>query len=292
MAKTVGLAAVLLLLVSLPASQPFPAETDMRLLESLEGQFIFFPTTAIEATPADFGADFQDVYFPTADGLRLNGWFVPAPAGGAGSPTTTILWFHGNGGNLSHRASDVVLLSRRAGVNVFIFDYRGYGRSPGQPSEEGLYRDARAARDYLASREDVAAGPVVYFGRSLGTGVAVELAAALPREEAPAGLVLVSPLTGTKDMARVLNPYNPLRLVVPDRFNNLGRIGQVHCPLLVIHSDADEIIPVEQARRVYAAANSPKSFHLWSGAGHNETLGLAGAELWGALSRFLTSLHE
>ena len=297
MAKAVGLATALALLVSLPASQPFPAEMDMRLLENLEGQFIFFPTAAIAATPGDFGADFEDVYFATADGLQLNGWFVPAPDA-AGGPATTVLWFHGNGGNLGHRAVDVVLLSRRLGVNVFIFDYRGYGRSQGLPSEAGLYQDARAALDYLVTRGDVDAGRVVYLGRSLGTGVAVELAAARPTEQGPAGLVLVSPLTGTKDMARVLNPYNPLRLVVPNRFDNLRRIGQVYCPLLVIHSDADEIIPVGQARRVYAAANPPKSFHLWRGAGHNDNLGSAeggrSAEggLWAALGQFLASIHE
>ena len=178
----------------------------MGLMERFERKFVFFPTAVIELTPSDAGLEFEDVYFVTDDGIRLNGWYVPAPRpesdisgstnstnytdtpassndlGSADTPEVTILWFHGNGGNIGHRVGDLALISRRLGVNSFIFDYRGYGRSEGKPSESGVYRDARAALDYLSSRSDVDPEGIVFFGRSLGTAVAVELAEVLAED--------------------------------------------------------------------------------------------------------------
>ena len=286
----------------------------MGLMERFERKFVFFPTAAIELTPSDAGLEFEDVYFVTDDGIRLNGWYVPAPRpesgisgntdidtpassnelGSADTPEVTILWFHGNGGNIGHRVGDLALISRRLGVNSFIFDYRGYGRSEGKPSESGVYRDARAALDYLTSRSDVDPEGIVFFGRSLGTAVAVELAEDRAGESAggktPYGMILVSPLTTLKDMARVLHPLLPLHLLVGSRFNSLSRIGNVHCPLLVIHGENDEIIPLEQGRELFAAANSPKRFLSLPTTGHNDSFSGSGAELWQSLDNFLASL--
>ena len=285
MAKLVQLATVLFVLLALFV-------TGMRLLESLEWKFIFFPTETIEQTPADYGAAYEDVYFSTVDGEQLDGWFVPAPTTESGDPKDTILWFHGNGGNLGHRTESVVWLTRRLNVNVFIFDYRGYGRSTGQPTESGVYLDSRAALTYLRTRDDVIPERIIFLGRSLGTAVAVELAVASQKDTNAAGLILVSPLTSTKDMARVHNRFNPVRFLVPDRFNSLSRIPRLQCPLLMVHSDRDEMIPLEQAQRLYDAAGEPKSFHLWSGAGHNDEIGPGQEGLWKSFEAFLTSLPK
>ena len=285
MAKLVQLAAILAVLFALSV-------TSMSLLESLEWKIIFFPTAPIESTPADFGAKYEDVYFPTDDGEQLNGWFVPGPATESGNPKPTMLWFHGNGGNLSHRTDGVVWLAHRLNVNVFIFDYRGYGRSTGRPTEAGVYQDSRAALAYLITRDDVSRERILFLGRSLGTAIAVELAAALPEDAGAAGLILVSPLASTKDMARVHNRFNPLRFLVPDRFNSLSRISHIRSPLLIIHSDRDEMIPLGQARRLYDAAAEPKSFYLWSGAGHNDIIGPGQEGLWNSIENFLNSLPE
>ena len=290
----------------------------MGLMERFERKFVFFPTAAIELTPSDAGLEFEDVYFVTDDGIRLNGWYVPAPRpesdisgstnstnytdtpagstelGSSDTPEVTILWFHGNGGNIGHRVGDLALISRRLGVNSFIFDYRGYGRSEGKPSESGVYRDARAALDYLSSRSDVDPEGIVFFGRSLGTAVAVELAEDLAEDLAggttPYGMILVSPLTTLKDMARALHPLLPLHLLVGSRFDSLSRIGNVHCPLLVIHGENDEIIPLEQGRELFAAANSPKRFLSLPTTGHNDSFSGSGSELWQYLDNFLASL--
>ena len=276
-----GLLAVLLLL----------AVTTMGMTDWLDRKFVFFPTAEIERTPAEVGLAFEDVYFVTDDGLTLNGWFVPAQSG-AGAPPghiagITLLWFHGNGGNLGHRADDLEFLSRRLGVNIFIFDYRGYGSSRGRPSEAGVYRDARAALQYLLSRSDVDPDRIVFLGRSLGTAVAVELAA---NYQQPHGLILVSPLRSLGDMARFLHPYLPMHWLAGNRFNSLARIGRVSSPLLVIHSETDETVPVEQGRRLFRAANPPKHFLALAAAGHNDNLAQDGAEVGDALVGFLASL--
>lgn len=186
----------------------------------------------------------------------------------------TILWLHGNGGNVGTQAHDVARLHRRLQVNVLVFDYRGYGRSTGRPTEPGVYRDARAALAYLASRQDVAADRIVYLGRSLDAAIAVELAQAAAGTQPPAGLVLESAFPSTKDMARTLHRYHPLRFLVPQRFNSLARISQVECPLLQIHSERDELVPLALARRLFDAAHGPKTFLLRRGAGHHTDFGV------------------
>lgn len=283
MARFVGLLVVAIILA-------LPAGVYMNLLEVLERQFIFFPMSQVERTPADLGIPFDDVYFESGDGYTLNGWFIPAPAGDdasdKGNSDIVLFWFHGNAGNMGHRVDDLALFHHLLGVNVFIFDYRGYGKSQGKPSERGVYQDARAAFAYLMGRKDVAPDRIVYYGRSLGAAVAVELA--LHRQ--PQGMVLYSPFTSLADMGAALYTFSPVRLLAGNRLNSLARINQYHGPLLVIHGEADEIIPIEQGRTLFEAAGGPKSFYQVPGAYHNDRLGDAGVDLWVALGRFLSSL--
>jgi fermentation-respiration switch protein FrsA (DUF1100 family) len=198
----------------------------------------------------------------------------------------TWLWFHGNGGNISHRVDEMALIQQRLGVNLFIFDYQGYGRSEGRPTEQGTYRDARAALEYLQNRPDVAADRIVYFGRSLGAAVAVELATSQP----PLGMVLVSPFTSVGDMARLTIRLLPVHWLVENRYDSLARIGRVDRPLLILHGDQDQTVPVSQGRKLFEAANSPKQFRLLAGAGHNDTYSTGRAEYWDALTEFTEAL--
>ena len=231
------------------------------LWSQLERFFVFFPTAEVRYTPGDVGLDYEEVFFPTLDGVRLHGWYVP------GDSETTLLWFHGNGGNIGHRVDELAMVHARLGANVLIFDYRGYDNSEGSPSERGIYRDARAALAYLKTRPGLDPEQVVYFGRSLGAAVAIELAGDQP----PAGLVLVAPFASLGDMARVAYPFLPLNWLLGNRYNSVTRVSQLHQPLLILHGDQDEIVPLSQGEQLHQAANPPKSFQVLPGAGHNDT---------------------
>ena len=250
------------------------------LLSHLERFFIFFPTSAIITTPAQAGVPYEEVFFNTREGRRLHGWHVPS----APPSNVTWLWFHGNGGNISHRVDEIAQIHRRLGVNVFIFDYRGYGMSEGQPSERGTYQDSRAALAYLQSRPDVASDKIVYFGQSLGAAVAVELAA----EHPPAGLVLVAPFASLSDMARIHYAALPVApWLARNRYNSLERIARTQAPLLVLHGAEDSIVPLSQGEKLYQAANWPKQFYPLPQAGHDDTYIAGGADYWNVLLKFL-----
>ena len=250
------------------------------LWSQLERIFVFFPTTEVRYTPDDVGLAYEEVFFTTSDGHRLHGWYVPGNSG------TTFLWFHGNGGNIGYRVEELALVHARLAVNVFIFDYRGYGNSEGSPSERGIYRDARAALAYLHTRPELAPEEIVYFGRSLGAAVAIELAADQP----PAGLVLVAPFASLGEMGRIAYPFLPLKWLLGDRYNSVARISQLHQPVLIMHGDQDEIVPLSQSEKLLKAANPPKSFQVLPGAGHNDTYSAAGNIYWDTLSEFLSTL--
>ena len=246
----------------------------------IERHFIYFPDRDLVGSPADIGLPFDEVSFSASDGVQLHGWFVP------GKSDVTWLWFHGNAGNISHRLHNLRLLHDRLGVNIFLFDYRGYGRSQGKPSEQGTYRDAEAALAYLRSRPDVDNGKIVYFGRSLGAGVAVELA----RRDSPHALILESPVPSIPRMARLTFPYLPLGLLLSTRYDSLAKIGAIETPLLLLHGDKDDIIPINEGRRLFDAASEPKTFYTIQGAGHNDTYSVGGEEYLAALSDFLERL--
>jgi fermentation-respiration switch protein FrsA (DUF1100 family) len=249
----------------------------MNLIE----RFIYYPEARLEATPADVGIPYEVARFAAADGVRLHGWYVP------GRRAETLVWFHGNAGNISHRVDNLRHLHNLVGVAVLIFDYRGYGESEGSPSEAGLYADARAALAYLRGRDDVDAGRLVYFGRSLGSAVAVDLAV----DEPPHALILETPFTSVREMATRMLPA-PLTAIVPSMFDNLAKVGSLRGPKLFIHGDSDELVPYEQGRRLYEAAPPPKAFFTIRGAGHNDTYIVGGERYFRQIEKFLNDLRH
>jgi uncharacterized protein len=236
------------------------------LTRPLLDALLYFPARAIVQTPAVVGLDFVDVTIHTEDGERLHGWWVRSRAPSLGH----VLLCHGNAGNVGDRLPHVELLTA-AGFDVLAFDYRGYGRSTGRPSEQGLYRDARAARDALQRQAGVDPARVFYLGESLGGAVALALALELP----PAGLILQSAFTSVRDMARLHYPLIPPALV-PDAYPSLRRIGRLRAPLLVLHGERDEIVPVMHADALLEAAAGPKRMQHFAGAGHNDLVVGAG----------------
>ena len=255
------------------------------MILGLEKFALFFPDRPLGATPRSEGLAYDDVRFPASDGVMLHGWLVPAPGA-----RVTLVWFHGNAGNIGDRVHNIGLLHRVLGANVFIFDYRGYGQSQGSLadlSEEATYRDGKGALAYLRARPDVSATRLVYFGRSLGAAVAVELARAQP----PAGLILETAFTTLEDVARVHYPFVPLWFL-RTKYESLRKIPEVRVPLLILHGDRDEVVPLEQAKRLYAAANEPKQLYVVRGAEHNNTYVIGGAAYFDVWSRFLKSLED
>jgi uncharacterized protein len=236
----------------------------------MEDQFIFHPSATIEHTPLQVGLDFEDVFFATRDGLRLNGWFVPHR-----QARSTLVWFHGNAGNIGHRVENIKLLHDRVKVNIFIFDYRGYGRSEGSVSEEGTYLDGEAALDFVQKRFGTEHKKIILFGRSLGAAVAAEMANRFESQ----GLILETPFVSIPEMARVLLPFLPIRPLLRTRYDVRKTIQKIKTPLLVLHGDRDEVIPFAQGKMVFDAAPEPKKFFTIAGARHNDTY-LIGGELY------------
>jgi fermentation-respiration switch protein FrsA (DUF1100 family) len=248
-----------------------------------EDQFIYFPSRALVGTPADLGLTYREVWFEADDGVTLHGWWVPGRTG------VTWLWLHGNAGNIGHRLENIALLHERLGVSTFIFDYRGYGQSAGRPSEDGLYRDGAAALAQVRGLPDADPERTVLFGRSLGAAVAVELAT----REAVRGLILESPFTSIRAMARVALPYLPLGPFLRTRFDSLAKVPRLYVPLLVLHSPTDEVVPYAQGEELFAAAPEPKRFHaIGGGAGHNDSYLRGGDAYWQALGEFVASLDR
>lgn len=227
----------------------------------MQSRMLYLPDMAgrdLLMTPADVDIDYEDVSIETADGVRLHGWFVPG-----GSPRT-LLFFHGNAGNISHRL-DSIRQFHELGLSVFIIDYRGYGQSSGKPTEPGLYRDADAAWHYLTETRGLLAGDIVLFGRSLGASVATRLAAKVQ----PAGLIVESSFTSVPDVAQEIYPWLPARWLSRLRHATRDYIQDVKCPVLVVHSRDDEIIPFHHGEAIFAAAPEPRTLLELHGS-HNE----------------------
>jgi fermentation-respiration switch protein FrsA (DUF1100 family) len=234
---------------------------------------LFFPERKLLATPQ---TAYEEVAIETEDGERVHAWWIPA----AERPIGQVLFCHGNGGNIGDRVLHAALL-HRAGLDVLLFDYRGYGRSTGRASEEGTYRDASAARAALLDRRDVEAGHVLYVGESLGGAVAIALALEAP----PAGVVLVSTFTSVRDMARRHYPFIPAA-IVPDAYPSLRLVRDLHAPLLVLHGDRDDLVPLMYGEELYDAAPEPKRMHVLAGVGHNDLVERAGDEWAAAIAQF------
>lgn len=247
---------------------------------TFERRMIFIPSRRLEADPGKLGLTFEEFSLKAADGPLVHGWLIPL------SPESpVILLCHGNGGNISHRLEKLKLL-RKAGASVALFDYRGYGRSTGTPSEQGTYRDAETVHRWLVEEKKVPASRIVIYGESLGGGVAVELA----RRRPSGGLVLDSVFTSTVDMGKRVFPWLPVRWIVRFKYDSLSKIGEAAVPVLVMHSQDDEIIPFGMGRALFAAAPLPKSFFELRG-GHNDGFLLSGDGYVEAVRKFLRSLN-
>jgi hypothetical protein len=244
----------------------------------LENSLVYFPSVYPRGIWNQPALAFEDAWFDSADGVHLHGWYVPHP-----QPLAYVLFCHGNGGNITDRAQTVQLLRDLAQVSVLIFDYRGYGRSEGHPSEAGVSADARAARVWLAQRAKIDPQAIVLLGESLGGGVAVDLAA----EDGARGLVLQSTFTSLPEVASVHFPWLPVRWLMRNRFDSLSKIGRYHGPLLQSHGDCDTIVPYSSGRRLFEAANPPKQFIAIPGADHN---GPKPVSYYGELKKFLENL--
>lgn len=273
----------------------------MALVMLFEDRFIYFPSKYPEgdwdvgrlqaARAGEPSAKIEDVWMTAADGVRLHGWYCTPPSQTDGeeqsslsSSRMTLLWFHGNAGNLSHRYPVIEKLLKQK-IAVFIIDYRGYGRSEGSPSEEGLYTDARAAWDYLAMERKVPPGNIIIFGDSLGGAVAIELAT---KVEA-AGLIVQSSFTSIKDMAAEVMPFMPT-FILRTRMDSINKIARVRSPKLFIHSPADELVPYRLGRRLFDAASWPKQFYEVQGASHNETDTTGGRAYFDAIGDFVRDI--
>ncbi len=252
-----------------------------------EDSLIYFPSRYPEGRwdtgllTEGFPGTVDDHFFDTSDGLRLHGWWAKPGEADLGTADMVLLFFHGNAGNLSDRAELMMRLVRLP-VQVFMIDYRGYGRSEGRPSERGLYRDADAAWQYVTRDRGVPPTRVVLFGKSLGGAVAVDLASRVT----PAGLIVESSFTSVPDMAAHHYPVIP-RALIRTRMDSLSKITAIRAPQLHIHSKADEIVPYELGLRLYEAAPRPKRLLEIEGAGHNETAELGGARYFEAIRAFV-----
>lgn len=245
-----------------------------------ERRLIYFPFERHDSVPADFQLKADDVWLRASDGVRLHGWWIY----GEGRGTSTIVWYHGNGGNISHRLDQAKILVDRFRADVFLLDYRGYGKSEGRPDEPGLYRDGAAAYAE-ARRRGVPPERIVLYGESIGSAVALEVAL----HEPCGGLVLQSPFVSVPAMARDIYKIIPAFLV-RTKFDNSIKIGRVSAPKLILHGDRDEIVPLAHAQRLFELAAPPKRLVVLQGAMHNDTYVAASTAYFDAWASFLKAL--
>ena len=250
------------------------------LLVNCEKKIIFHPAKFPKGywNPVSLGLKAQDISFQSLDGVNLHGWFVPTPGARA-----TLLWFHGNAGNLSHRLDNIKRLLP-LNLNIFIFDYRGYGKSEGEPDENGIYKDSQAAYNMVLELEGVSVNSLFLFGRSLGGICATETALNNPAR----GLILESTFTSASDMSRKIMPLIPLGWAIRSKLDAINKVNELKLPKLFLHGDRDEVVPFDLGRKLYEGASDPKSFYIIQGAGHNDTYIMGGRDYYNALDRFIT----
>lgn len=241
---------------------------------------LFYPDSTIAGTPQDAGLNYEQISFTASDGTSLSAWFIPS--GDTRSNKGTILFCHGNAGNISHRM-EYIKMFYSLGLNVFIFDYRGYGESEGKPDEEGLYRDAEAAWNYLTVEKGIVPENIIIFGRSLGGAVGAWLA----KDRSPGALVLESTFTSIVDLGAETYRFLPVRLMSRFRFDTVKYVRNVSVPVLVIHSRGDDLIPFHHGERVFAAASNPKEFLEISGT-HNNSLMVSSQTYTDGLDSFIS----
>ena len=249
-------------------------------LRWVEPRMIYLPVRPLDRTPADLGLAYEDVTLTASDGEKLHAWFLPSQA----PARVTLLFLHGNAGNISHRFDKLAVL-RVLGADVLIVDYRGYGRSTGRPDETGTYRDADAAYVYLTSARRIEPRRLVVYGESLGTAIAVDLAARRP----VGGLVLESGFSSGVQVARELFPFFPAGWLLRNRYDSVTKIGAVQAPVLLLHSRDDEFFGWHHPKRLYDATLAPKQLVELRG-GHNDAFLVSSAAFAQALEVFFAQV--
>ncbi len=229
------------------------------MLFVMQSRILYQPYREYAYMPKDVGLDYEAVTLETSDGHSITGWYIPAEGG-----QWTVLFCHGNAGNISHRL-DTLELFYELGLNCLIVDYRGYGQSSGKPTEQGTLLDIKAGWNWLVGKKNQSPDRIILFGRSLGGSVAAIVA----KEVDPAAVVLESSFTSFVDVGRHYYPFLPVRWFARFDYNTLDAVKQLQCPVFVVHSPEDEIVPYQFGRQLYEAANEPKLFRELKG-GHNE----------------------
>ena len=243
-----------------------------------QDSLVYFPQMGREhvATPASYRLPYEDLSIATEDGEKLHAWWIPAPA-----RRGSVVLFHGNAGNISHRL-DYARMFSGLGYDTLLVDYRGYGRSTGSPSEEGTYRDATASWRWLVDTKRIPANEITVFGESLGGAVACWLA----ERQKPRALVLASTFTSVPDLGSEAYRFLPVRLLSRFKYDTRDCLSRVEAPVLVVHSPRDDIVPYAHGERLYATAREPKSFMKIDG-GHNDGFVFMRPEWVKALGEFL-----
>jgi len=254
------------------------------VLSALENWMLYHPVPASEdwIDPGAYNLKAQDVELHTADGTRLHAWWCPVENATDDKVAGALLYCHGNAGNLSHRAFAIPNWQRSLHLPVLIFDYPGYGKSAGKPSEKQCYAAADAAYDWLTQTKGVPGDQILIYGGSLGGGVAVDLASRRPHR----ALILAKTFTSIPDVGQSIYPWLPVRWVMRNRFDNLSKIGQCRRPVFIAHGTADGLVPFPLAQKLYEAANEPKRFFILEGRDHNDILP---PEMFLELRQFLES---
>ncbi|MHC4260728.1 MAG: alpha/beta hydrolase, partial [Planctomycetota bacterium] len=251
------------------------------VLYLMQPKFVYSPVREIPYTPDELGLDFENVTFNSADGLQLNGWYIPAS-----NSELTVLFCHGNGGNMMHRLDSINFLYN-LGLSCFIFDYRGYGNSEGNPSEEGTYLDAQAAYKWLTQEREIPPHKIVVFGRSLGACIAAQLTTQVKAK----ALIIESAFTSYVDIGQRFYPYMPVRWFASFGYRTIDYIKYLNIPVMIIHSKNDDIIPFEFGLQLYETANEPKEFVEIFGS-HNDGFLVSGEIYEKAWTKWLKFLQE
>jgi fermentation-respiration switch protein FrsA (DUF1100 family) len=249
------------------------------LIRYVEPRMAFFPAAGENATPLDIHLPYQVTTLTTADGERLRAWLMPND-----NARAVVVYFHGNGGNLSVWLPTLAGMHRE-GFTVAAIDYRGYGASTGRPSERGLYRDADAALEW-AWRIERSGAPIVYWGRSLGTAIAAY--AAMKRR--PDGLILEAGFKNARSLLRASPPLAFLSLFASYRFPTAEFASDARCSVLVMHGDADQVIAISNGRALFEALPEPKRYEVLRGTNHNDVAPPGSERYWSVIRAFIASL--
>ena len=254
------------------------------LLISCERWIVYHPYKYPEGNwgPSSSLDSKEDVRFLADDGVVLHGWYFSS-----NRSNVTLLWFHGNAGNITHRLDNIEIL-KQLNLDIFIFDYRGYGKSEGEPNEKGIYLDSQAAYDWLVKVKKIMPENIILFGRSLGGVCAIEVASKNPA----AGIILESVFPSADKMARKMFPVLPLSWAIKSRFDAIGKVPNLKLPKLFIHGTQDEVVPYKLGRELFSAAATPKIFYDIKGAGHNDTFLVGGTDYFNAIAQFIKNINS